>query len=157
MIRHAWTVVCEKTIVDRETNNISLDAVEQLGFAGIPSLPPDAQGLLLPCRIDVVSLWYRDELAQAARGKSRMRVLAPNGEAVAGGETDVDLTTFVRARTLSRLAALPVPVGASRGGRFMFIIELEQSNDWVEVARVPLEVEVVALGDAAPGPAPSSH
>ena len=43
MINHAWTVICEKSIIDRDTNNVSLDVLEQVNFK-MPLLPKEIEG-----------------------------------------------------------------------------------------------------------------
>jgi hypothetical protein len=141
MIKHAWTVLCDKTITDRETNNISLDAIEEVRFA-LPAPPADAEGILVPYRHEIVSLWYRSDPALPERGRTRMRTFAPGGEPVIGAEAEIDLVATPRLRTMSRFPGLPVPRSASSGGRYWYVVELEQDGRWLEVARVPFEVAV---------------
>lgn len=58
MIHHAWTVLCARSLIDRDTNNISLDVLEQLNVQ-IPPPLQGAGGFVLPARLEVVSLWFR--------------------------------------------------------------------------------------------------
>mgnify|MGYP001582182729 CR=1 FL=1 len=39
MIKHAWTTVCSKTLIDKDTNNISLDIAEQINIFFISTTP----------------------------------------------------------------------------------------------------------------------
>lgn len=150
MISHAWTVVCEKSIIDKETNNISLDVLEQLNIQ-TPPLPDDAPGFILPAPIQIVSLWYLQGVGNGARGRAQTRFLAPNGEQVGKIEFDIDLTQHRRSRTRGFLSGLPIP--RSQSGWFQFVVELELENKWVEVARVPLEI-IVAHSERASEVAP---
>jgi hypothetical protein len=140
-VEHAWTVVCDKTIIDRETNNISLDSAEQLN---VELLPPtgDAPGVMLAARISIASLWYRSPVDQPAKANHRMRVIAPNQETVGQTDAVVDLTEHTRTRTISKLPALPVPKAAFGGGWYYFVIELETNGEWRQVAKVPLEFQI---------------
>ncbi|MBI1908933.1 MAG: hypothetical protein HYS22_02040 [Deltaproteobacteria bacterium] len=139
MINHVWTVVCEKSIIDRETNNISLDALEQLNIK-IPPSPEEVKGVIYPGKIEIVSLWYRDQGEKGIRGKGQLKIEAPNSNVVGTANIDINLTESHRCRTLVRLEGLPIPKSAS--GLFCFMVSLESDNKWIEVARVPLEVDV---------------
>lgn len=144
MIKHAWTVVCEKSIVDRDTNNISLDVIEQLNFR-VPPIPEDAEGVVIPFKLEVVSLWFRGREDPGTIERARIRTIAPNGEDVGVIDVDVDLKTFVRSRTRCVLASIPVPKGES--GIFRFVVETESGKKWSRVADVPVEVFVKQESD----------
>ena len=140
MIKHAWTVICQKSIIDQDTNNISLDVLEQIE-AKIPPLPEEAKGIVLPMQIEVTSLWYREKPEQGTHGNGRLRVEAPNKKEVASANIDIDLNNNGRVRTRIRLDGLPVLKNIS--GYFFFITEIESSGKWLEVARIPLEFKIL--------------
>ena len=140
MSRHAWTVVCEKSIVDQDTHNVSLDVLEQL-TATVVTPPEEEPGVLLPLRIEVVSLWCRDQIEIPERGRGRIKLVAPPGDAVGRFDFDIDLTENIRCRTRGRLPGLPVPSGST--GVFTFVVEmLDKDEEWSEVARIPLQTEI---------------
>lgn len=139
MINHAWTVVCEKSIIDKETNNISLDVLEQMAIRTLP-FPADVKGIIFPVQMEIISLWYRGLSEDGAKGHARLRIIMPNNEEVSVTNIDIDLITSHRQRTRSRLNGLPVPKNVS--GYFYFIVEMELDHNWVEVSRIPLEVKL---------------
>src|SRR2546430_2135416 len=86
--RHVWSVLCEKVIVDAESNNMSLDCLEQLGIVELPSdLPRDAK---IQCKMELVSLWCRPVGELAVVYRARVLIKAPGGDQV--GEALMDLT-----------------------------------------------------------------
>jgi hypothetical protein len=135
MIGHAWSVLCDKTLVDQDSQNISLDAVEQIAARGLPAAPPDSL-LLLPFRPIIVSLWYRDLPDQPATGEARISFRAPTGVTLDTFDLVVDLTTAERCRTRLELPGLPV----STSGRYYFDVELRRQSEWAREARLPLQV-----------------
>jgi len=137
MINHAWTVICEKSIIDRDTNNVSLDVLEQVNFK-MPLLPKEIEGIIIPLRVEIVSLWYCEREEKGTKGTGRLRIETPNKKEVANVKIDIDFTSSCRHRTRNRLDGLPVPKETS--GYFNFIIEIKSGDHWREVSRVPLEV-----------------
>ena len=137
MINHAWTVICQKSIIDRETNNVSLDVLEQLNVT-IPTIPTEAKGVIFPMPIEIVSLWYRGYKDPGIKGDGRLRIVAPNNKDVGFANINIDLATSHRYRTRVRLNNLSIPKGTS--GYFHFIVELKSNNKWIEITRIPLEV-----------------
>jgi len=138
MIEHAWTVLCKKAIVDPQTGNITLvETVEQINATGAaPDFPA-----LAPMEMELVSLWYRTDIEVAVRGQGRIALIGPDGHVVGDPQTlQLDLTTFVRARTIAKLPGLPV-TGA---GVYRFQVELsvDGQEEWRIVARVPVQFTV---------------
>lgn len=143
MIMHVWTVLCSRSSIDRETNNVSLfDVLEQItieDWAGHPGL--------VPGQFELVSLWSRYELDRPSRGEARLTLRTPGGGTHAEQMQPIDLREYRRLRNRTRLPAIPIDVP----GSYRFVIECRQMDqeEWVQVAIVPLEVQVAA---AAQGP-----
>lgn len=137
MIRHAWTVVCEKSIIDIESNNISLDVVEQVSIKR-PLAAENAKGIIYPIRMEVVTLWYRQQTDEGIKGNGQLTIMAPNNEHVATTNIEIDLIKNHRNRTRVRLDGFPIPKGTS--GFFYFVVALQSDGQWIEVANVPFEI-----------------
>jgi hypothetical protein len=140
MINHVWSVVCNRSATDRETNNISLfEVLEQLNVLG--PLPDPNANIAIPVQYEVVSLWIRENPAELEESKGRIILVAPNGAEVYTQEFPVDLTENDRMRSQVRAVGLPV-----RGaGRYLFKVEIQrEANSWETVARIPVQLESVA-------------
>jgi len=137
MVKHAWTTLCTKCIIDPETNNISLvDVIEQLNPIGPLDLP-----VIVPMQSDLVSTWYRSDPDMPVRGTARVSFVDPSGSSTALIEYLVDLTTFYRTRSRSRSGGFQV----TRSGVYYFRVELRQEgeSDWTIVEELPLNIEIV--------------
>jgi len=150
MARHTWSVLCSRSVLDAETNNMTLvEVIEQINIV-IPPSPPPAEGRgLAPMSLELVSLWMRDNLDVPERAQSRIRILLPNGTEAASMSNDVDLSTFARARLRGRMQG--VPIENNVGGTYEFVVEKKEGDSWRQVASVPLQV-VIGIGpvDAKP-------
>jgi len=140
MIEHIWTVLCTRSSIDRETNNVSLfEVIEQLNVLG--PLPDVAARAALPMQFEIVSLWARANAGEPEESTGRIVLIAPNGLEVLSHVFPVSLTEHTRMRTQMRSVGFPL-LGR---GRYVFRIELQDTGGtWNQVARIPVEVESIA-------------
>ncbi|MFH1652458.1 MAG: hypothetical protein ABIE74_00215 [Pseudomonadota bacterium] len=139
MIEHAWTTVCQKSIIDKDSNNISLDILEQLSIQ-MPSIPADAKGIIFPIQIEIVSLWYKGLNTKGKKYSARLKIKSPSDDIISKKDMEVDLTNTQRYRTRIKLNGLPIKKQSS--GYFYFITEVKLNNKWKEVSKIPVEVRL---------------
>lgn len=132
MIAHAWTALCDRCTVDRETDQLSLDTLELLSVA-----EPDGDGpAVVPCRLEIVSLWYRQDPDQGGQQRAQIHALSPGLVPLARFPVDVDLRLTQRVRTRCVIDSLIV----ERPGTYFITVELPEASPVREVARIPLEI-----------------
>ncbi len=135
MIRHVWSVVCASSIIDAQTNNISLiNVLEQLNLAAAPPTTPTP----IPVPLQLVSLWARDENSTAESATARIRLRTPGGLEDEIGQFAVDLSHYARYRSRMMITHLLV----DRAGYYEFMVERQSGEGWAEVARVPLQLVI---------------
>ena len=134
---HVWTVLCSHTIIDQTTNNISLmGVVESIQASGVP---PAGARAAVPFNGEIVTLWSRTDPQKGERRRYRV-TCETSSEILLDNVADVDLTEYVRTRLRAKIDILPVP----EPGTYYFRIYLrtEADDDWLEVAKIPLEVQL---------------
>ena len=142
MVHHAWTVLCWRSVIDRDTNNVSIhDVLEQLTVGAEPT-----PGLVLPIEYQVVSLWAREHKETGARGVSRITLIPPMGTERVLSELAINLSEVERMRHRLLCHGFEVP----QTGRYYFRVEVqdEGEEEWRQVALVPLTVLFVPQTDA---------
>lgn len=136
MIDHVWTVVCSRAVIDRNSNNVSLqNVIEQVT---IPAGPQP--NTVLPIELDIMTLWARTDFDTPTQGRARVTFLSPSGLANDGPfEFSIDLSKYNRHRSRGRFQTLHI----SESGRHTFLVELqnESGTEWRQVAAIPLEVD----------------
>ena len=138
MIRHVWSVLCETRIIDKDTNNLSLiNIVEQLNFDISKDKSTEDQPVEIRGVLNVVSMWTRKNRDEPSKGESRVRIKNPDNKYTPPTEMMLDLTNFVRLRSLTSLA-----IGLNKTGIYSVIIELKTGKKWNEVASIPVEVNI---------------
>jgi len=148
MPRHVWSVLCAKTSVDSQTNNLSLfEVLEQVTVLG--GAPVDRK-IAIPMQLELASSWTRSDRAVGETATMRFRLIMPNGIVENGPQTQVNMLLHERQRVLIKMNALPI----HGQGQYEFLVEvLTPDNKWEECARVPLAVFIAAAGEGVPGAA----
>ena len=140
-IQWIWSVLCERSVIDIDSNNISLfNVLEEIAVSTIP--PQQNASLLFPLSFELVTLWARAVPTAPAKGRGRTRVIKPDGELVQPGFPiyDIDLSQYERIRVRQRLLGLPI----SESGTCWFSVDIwdDDHSTWQEAGRVPIKLKV---------------
>ena len=141
MIRHVWTVLCSRAVIDIESHNVSIQNVlEQLTVNGAPK--PDGK-IAIP--MELISSWTREEPGVPAAGEGRLSLYLPAGEKKELLTFPIDLAENNRARIRINISELPVP----EGGRYLFCTEYrnDEKDSWRLVSQVPLDIIFQSEGE----------
>ncbi len=142
MIKHIWSVLCQKSSVDQQSNNVSLFDVFEALEAGINSdaniKAPDNPEFNIPIQYQIVSLWTITD-AKKNEGEIRITLIYPNGKEKILVQNDLKFPPGKRRiRSINQIQGLPV----NKNGDYHFIIELKQEEKFQKVADLPLEVKL---------------
>lgn len=141
-MKHIWSVLCQKSVIDSETNLISLiDCLEEFNLTidinksdnQIPNkLPP------LPINFQIVSYWLIDNTDKKL--KIKIELLDPDNKKINELNGNFELKEkFLRYRTRINFQGLPV----TKGGRYLFkIYRVEENEILKEVSELPLDVKI---------------
>ena len=144
MIQHVWSVLCKSSVVDLDTNNLSLhEVVEELQVDVNPK-PDEAQAqvMVIPTAgiLTLVTLLRREPGDQPCVGAARIRVLAPQGEELFTAlETKLDLTKYKRVRLRANLQSVHVK---GSGTHWLAIDLKDADSEFAQVAKVPVDIEL---------------
>ncbi len=134
MIDHVWTVICSRAVIDRDSNNVSIqNVIEQLTVKDEPK-----PGMMVPILLEAVTLWVRADPNVPGQARARLTFLSPSGKAFGSVESEIDLSKFERYRSRVHFQGLPI----EEPGRHVFCVELQEEGKggWRQVAVVPLSV-----------------
>ena len=136
MINHVWTVVCSKSVVDKETNNVSLlEVIEQLTFEG-PEEPKQVTNL--PFLGEIVSLWSRAQKDENPLGTGKIVIEDNAGAGIGEVEFQIDLREFQRARTILKFNAMPFKASGTQVFHIQY--KFGGADEWKTAAKVPVEM-----------------
>ena len=133
MIEHVWTVICSRVVIDKDSNNASIQNVlEQINLS---SPPGKKQVLNMPW--EAISFFVRTQPDEPVKGKCRFRLIGPSGKEYFVLEDEVDLTNYERVRKIIRFGNLNIE---ELGYQHFQVELLEEDSNWNRVANVPLNI-----------------
>ena len=142
-MRAIWAILCQNTIIDQRSNNVSL--IEVIDELAAPAPPPDlmTETIEEPSILfdaNLVVLWARSDLDIPEKAQARSRIIAPNGGEARSGEVEIDLTDIMRARAIGRITTFPP---FTQVGEYTIKIETKSNDaEWQQVFELPLWVNV---------------
>ena len=144
MIKHIWTVLCTKSSINVDDNNISLDVLESVTTVLYP--PKDFKAgdkmpvVHIPFDYEVVSLFSRKDANTNEKFSARVELYNPEGELLAELKQDIEMTVDMkRFRARFRVKGLPV----KEAGEYLFKVHSIKEGEHKLEAEVPLEVNLM--------------
>lgn len=136
MIKHIWSIVCQKSVIDQETNNLSInDVLERIDIETLAPLPNDGTAKL-PITFEVVSYWYREQAKKDEKRTVEVCIFSPQNNLLNSFEQEIPLTQGMD-RLRSRLRVQGVPVTTSG----VYKVALREKGVTSEViTEIPIEI-----------------
>lgn len=141
-IRHIWSVLCQKSSIDVDSNNVSLfNVVEevQVNFQGTLNKTPD-KPITLPLAFELVTLWeYLGPNKNSINVDVEVQIADPFGRQVSHNISSITIPSDKsRVRQVTKFTALPVTVS----GRYTVSLKAKLSTDNMMsvVAEIPVQV-----------------
>ena len=143
MINHIWSVICKKSIVDSQTNIISLlEIIEVLDVNVVlpPNLDPKSN-INIPIEFEFVTMWQRDFVNKEENFDTQIVVTDPKGTQLnaINGKMNMPIN-MMRLRSITRISGL----GLTDSGNYTLFLKMKQQNDknYKAVTAIPLEVKL---------------
>ncbi|MDD5639659.1 MAG: hypothetical protein PHR47_02535 [Candidatus Pacebacteria bacterium] len=143
MFNHIWSIICQNSSVDSQSNTISLfNCLENINVE-ISKSKDIADKIMLPIQFDVVSYWTIDDNKEEKSFTLKMEVIKPNGEVVIIKENAVFAKAgWDKIRNIVKFSGLEL--GINDSGRY--IIRLSQkekdSDGFIGIANLPLDIKI---------------
>lgn len=144
MITHIWSLLCRRSIIDQETNTLSIhDIFEQLGVDIKPKSDSKIveQKFSIPIEFEVISFWTKDNLDDVFDGKYIIKVKNPLGKIDKEFEHDLKIGQHLkRMRTRTKIQGFTV----EKSGNYIFEVGFKKNDGktYKIVAKIPLEINL---------------
>lgn len=141
-MQHIWSIVCQKGLVDRETNLLSvIDIFEQLTLPINDSTPFNGKDIVsVGFNYEVVTFWKRISGDKPIQGDVLIKIFSPNGKELANFPIKFEFPTNMKNfRAKIRMNILPVV----DSGTYKFVVMQKEKNDYKTVAELPFEVTLI--------------
>lgn len=153
MAEHVWSILCDRSVIDKSSNQVSLlNVVESLNlFVDQEELDTlrqlDSSSDEAPSvrrRMHFVTWWVRSDLEAPETVPIRIVVISPRGTRGGTAPATVDLSE----KSSYRIQIVIDGLKFLGEGRYWFAVEQKVgTEEWCEVARVPLTVAVTEANE----------
>lgn len=136
-MRHIWTILCQITSVDTNTDAFSL--INVLDGISFPADLAEAEvdDVVIPISFHLVTSWWREELENTDDIDVQVRLISPEGEDLGGPDLKLPLKEFQFSRYNLNIQGFPY-----RGdGLYRYVVFQIKDGQQVEVQQIPIPVE----------------
>ncbi len=142
MVNHIWSILCRKSVIDNETNNLSMfDVLEQISVD--VNLNKEKQEKFIkinvPIDYEVISFWVKPEGVEVYKGEINIEVVNPDGKVEKAFAQPLDIPEDKkRLRSRMRIKGFV----AEKSGVHIFRVSYKdlEDNKYTTVAEIPFEV-----------------
>ena len=146
--QYTWSILCQKPVVDSQTNNINLlDVFEQISInidkAMIPE--PDRAGIetkpkAFPFNYALVTAWTKNASDAASKVDARIEILDPAGKKLK--EENIAIEVPADKRRMRHITAF-THLFLTSSGNYLFRVSVKDKNTYKVVSELPLEVHIL--------------
>lgn len=151
MIKHIWTVLAQKAIIESQSNSLSLiDVMEELTVTISKKAPKDLKiaTINIPISYEVVSYLLKDSKNNEDNPLIRIQILNPKGKIMKSFE---HLVAWEKGKERMRTRAHIMGLNVDLPGNYIFRIYLKEKieDEYSQVAEIPLKVKIQELSPVA--------
>lgn len=140
-MKHIWSVLCQKSSIDSETNLLSLfSCVEQVEIAA-DKIPDKQEKIVLPVQFELIGFWTIDHPEQDNSLEFKVVILDPTGKELHAYTMNYQIKKGnIRFRNRVKFPNMPI----SGEGRYLFQISQKKagSKKYEIESELPVDVKI---------------
>jgi len=142
-MKHVWSILCQNSIIDSDTNSLSLyNCLAQLVIdIDKNTVTSNETGFNIPVQYDLVSFWIDEEIAKERGFFVEIDLVDPSNKKL--GTTTNNYTLIKGTRRLrSRIKTQGISITTE--GRYWFKVKMKEKKNekFKQVAELPLDVKI---------------
>jgi len=138
-IRHVWTVICQKSSIDTNSNLLSLfEILEKVDINLNPAVQniPEGQVLSIPFNFEIISYWRK---GSQNKGEGKVRLVSPEGKQLNEFPFEVVIPQNLSAyRVVAKVSGLSF----TTSGEYKIEILQKVGKEFQVVAEVPFDIVI---------------
>ncbi len=139
-MKNIWSVITNKTVVDKDSNMISLfDCIEQFNVNIDKKNTEKNKIKKVSAKFEIVSFWKDDEVKKERRGEFAIELYDPNNKKLNKYENSFLMPKAMkRLRTIIAFEGFPI----TTEGEYIFKIKYRKNKGrkYIQVSELPIEV-----------------
>lgn len=139
-MENVWAIICEKSSIDSQTNLLSLfNCIEEIKIEIDKEKMPKNDKLVVPINLQVISLWLIKDLTKENSSEIKLEFIDPKGKVLNEFINILKVPTGEkRMRNIANIQGLQI----TEEGRYYYRISQKKSNKFIEVVKLPLDINL---------------
>lgn len=139
-MKHIWSVICEKSSIDFETNLLSMfNCIEEIKLVIDNTKIPKNEKLVFPAEFQIVSFWSIKDSSQNISVEIKGELVDPKGAILNEFKNTLEIKSGIkRFRNRTNIQGMPI----TESGRYYFKIFQKNEDKFEVVAELPLDVDL---------------
>jgi hypothetical protein len=141
MIKNIWSILCKQSIIDRETNNLSiLDVLEEIKVNINSEKNQKIENINIPINYEFVSLWRRDTASSVEKFNLQLSISDPQKKIIKTFDQEITLQPGITShRSIFRISGFLATIS----GEYLFKIKVLEEPK-IEYQEIPLKISIIA-------------
>ena len=140
-MKHVWSILCEKSSIDNESNLLSLfSCLEEISVViDKDKMPEKGKKMLIPANFQLVSYYTVDNTEQENKLETKVELVSPDGETLNQFNNTFTVKPGVsRFRNRANISGVPV----YGEGRYFIKIYQQVEGDLKLRAELPIDIKI---------------
>ncbi|HNU81770.1 MAG TPA: hypothetical protein PLA05_03115 [bacterium] len=136
-MQNVWSVVCKNSIIDGETNSLSLlETLDEITINYREGI--DSHNVkLLPVSFHIVTLWFDENVKKDRKFILSIDIIDPKGKVLNTFNQDCVIPTgSVRLRATSKINGFSF----TDEGKYLVVVKYKQTGKFIQVAEIPVSI-----------------
>jgi|AntAceMinimDraft_18_1070375.scaffolds.fasta_scaffold89650_2 hypothetical protein len=139
-MKNVWSIICEKSSIDSQTNLLSLfNCIEEMKLEIDKNKMPKTDKLVIPVNFQLISLWTIENHAKENMLEIKVEFIDPKGRIL--NEFPNTLKSKKgdkRLRSITNIQGMQI----TEGGRYYYRISQKKGNQFEIASETPLDVNL---------------
>ncbi len=139
-MKHVWSILCEKSSVDSETNLLSMfNTMEQINLVIDKTKMQKSDKLVVPASFQIINFWVIEDPTKENSTEMKIEFVDPKGKIL--NEFRKVLKTkkdIKRVRNRTNIQGMPV----TESGRYCYRVSQKKGNKFEAIFELPLDIYV---------------
>jgi hypothetical protein len=148
-MKNIWTVLCQKSIIDKTTNNVSLiEAIDQLNVSIADEAMKSAKRegkdfVFINANLELVTLWYDEKISRARDFDYKVNIVSSDKKEIGSLSGMINFPKETK-RIRSQLLLEGLPISKSDIYSFEMFYKERGSEEFIKAGVLPIDIFVNA-------------
>lgn len=139
-MQHIWSVLCQKSSIDFETNLVSLfECIEEVNMVFNGTQAASNEKMMIPVDWQLVNYWIVDNPLNEEVLEMKIDFINPEGEVFNTYKNKIETQKNMK-RFRSRMNINGFEV--TKSGRYNILVSYKNGDDYAEVCKLPVDINI---------------